>query len=118
MKKILPMIAILAIALSGCGVKKTVSVIVHHPPTTEQVQILGIGQQIPNGAVLLGAISVGRNMWGTTSRGRCAYDRVLNYAIIQAQAMGGNIIQIRQHAVPNTENVCHEITVDVYKLSN
>jgi len=116
MKKILPIIAIFAIILSSCGVKKTVSVIISQPPTTEQVQILGIGQQIPDGAILLGTISVGTT--GFTSRGRCTYDRVLNYAITQAQAIGGNIMQIRLHTAPTPHNLCHEITVDVYTLPN
>ena len=116
MKKFIPIIAILAITLSSCGVKRTVGVVRYETPTNEQVQVLGSGQTVPSDAVLIGSVNIGDT--GFTSSRRCTYAVVIKEAIVQAQAMGGNILHIKSHKEPDAWSTCHRITSDVYKLKN
>jgi hypothetical protein len=110
-KKLLP-IAIATFFFLSCGTSKKVSIAQYATPTTEQVQIIGIGQQVPSEAVLLGSVNIGDT--GLTTK--CSYADVINEAIIQAQAMGGNILYIKQHKEPSTlGSSCHRIKCEVYK---
>ena len=105
-----------ALLLFSCGTSKTTSVLVPSTPLAYDatVDIIGIGQKVPDGAKLLGQIKIGDS--GITAGGNCTYDKVVNDAIIQSRAMGGNLLQIRQHKEPNILlSSCHRIWCDVYK---
>jgi hypothetical protein len=111
MRKIL-LIAI-SLVLFGCGTSKNVSVVRYETPNTGEVQVIGVGQSVPEGAVLVGSVNIGEG--GATPSNRCTYGKVLQAAIQETQGMGGNILYIKQHKEPDLLSTCHRIKCEVYK---
>lgn len=96
----------------GCTTQKTVSVISYKTPlaNTETINVLGLGQKVPEGAKLLGTVIIDDT--GFTSK--CTYSDVIKDAQNQARAMGGNYLLITKHKEPNIWSSCHRITCEVY----
>jgi len=103
-----------AIVAVSCGTSKKVSVINYSTPlaTTEQVNIYGASQQLPNGLKFIGSLSIGDAGFTTN----CSYSDVVTDAQNQARAMGGNCLVITKHTEPNIWSTCHRIKADVYLI--
>ena len=100
---------------AACGTSKNTSVLMVATPlaANAEVEVIGKGQTIPNGAKLLGHIKIGDS--GLTSGGNCTYDKVVADAVTQSRAMGGNLMQITEHKEPNILfSNCHRLFCDVY----
>lgn len=105
---------ILSFALSSCGpTSKKVSVLsVATPlPQGSEIQVIGTGAKVPEGAKLLGNIKIGD---GNTLAKNCTYVKVVADAQEQARGMGGNAIQITKHKEPDILSTCHRLWCDVY----
>lgn len=102
------------VLLFSCETRKYVSVLNYSEPTTEKVEVLGAGQIVPEGAILIGNVTVGDT--GFTSSGNCTYAKVIQDATTVAQQMGGNVIYIVSHRTPDSNSTCHRINVNVYKV--
>lgn len=111
MKKLFFTSLIITLFIS-CNTAKNVSVIKQLTPTTEQVNIVGIGQTIASNAILLGSI----NITDTGFTTKCTYADVIADAIKQAQSMGGNTILIKKHTEPNIWSTCHRLQCEVYSI--
>ena len=113
MKKIIFLLT--GLLLAACSTSKHTSVINYATPLPAgtHVEVIGIGQQVPDGAKLLGSISVGDSGFTT----QCSYQEVIRDAINMARDMGGNVLQITQHKEPNLICDCHRIKADVYYVS-
>jgi hypothetical protein len=106
------LIVLISISLVSCGTSKQVSIINYNTPldSKQQVEVLGIGQQISSEYKLLGSIKIGDSGFTT----KCSYLEVITDAQNQARAMGGNVIVITKHKEPNGWSTCHRISADVY----
>ena len=103
------------LVLAACSTSKHTSVINYATPLPAgtHVEVIGIGQQVPDGAKLLGSISVGDSGFTT----QCSYQEVIRDAINMARDMGGNVLQITEHKEPDIWSSCHRIKADVYHVS-
>ena len=101
-------------AVSCDSAKKTSIVSVSTPLSNDAVvDVIGMGQKVPDGSKLLGQISIGES--GMTATKNCTYAKVVSDAQIQARAIGGNILQITQHKEPSAlGSSCHRLKCDVY----
>lgn len=107
-------IAALFVLLQGCsGTKQVTNVLVYRAPYAGDVAIKGIGETIPENAVLLGSVSVGEA--GFTKTKDCTYQAVISDARRLAAGMGGNTIVITEHKEPSEwTTTCHRIKANVY----
>lgn len=112
MKKII--FLLFTLVLSACSTSKQTSVLNYATPLPAgtHVEIIGLGQQVPDGAKLLGSISVGDSGFTT----QCSYQEVVRDAINMARNMGGNVLQITEHKEPDIWTSCHRIKADVYYI--
>lgn len=102
------------LVLAACSTSKQTSVLNYATPLPAgtQVEVIGLGQKVPNGAKLLGSISVGDSGFTT----QCSYQEVIRDAINMSRNMGGNVLQITEHKEPNIWCDCHRIKADVYYI--
>jgi hypothetical protein len=84
----------------------------YQKPTTEEVDVIGVAQTLPENAKLLGEVSIGDSGFTT----KCSYGEVIKQAILQAQQMGGNLLYIKKHKEPDLWSSCHRIQCEVYKV--
>lgn len=96
----------------SCGTQKDVSVLSPATPLPSDatVEVIGVGQKVPDGAKLLGHVKIGDSGFSTN----CTYDKVVSDAQKQARGMGGNLLQITKHKEPNIGSTCHRLECDVY----
>ncbi len=110
------LLIVVILLLTGCNTKKLVNTIESRPPYIGDIKIKGIGENIPDNAVLLGSVFVGES--GFTSTRNCTYQKVLHDVVTLAKDMGGDIIVITKHIEPNTSlghySSCHQISANVY----
>ena len=99
--------------LASCSTTKKVSILEYSTPLPENtiVDVIGIGQKVPEGARLLGHVKIGDSGFSVN----CTYDKVIASAQTQARSIGGNLLQITKHKTPNIlTSTCHRIEGDVY----
>ena len=113
MKKATVFLFLIALFFS-CGTKKNINVLHYFPPTSIKIDVMGAGQTVPNNLILIGNISIEDT--GITSAKNCTYSKVVKEAILLAQQMGGNILYIVTHHVPDSNSTCHRINVNVYRF--
>lgn len=112
MKKIIFLFFVLFSTLA-CGTAKKVSTIQHLQalPIGSSVDIIGIGQKLPENAKLVGQIKIGDK--GMTVH--CKYDQILSDAVNECRKLGANVFQITEHKEPSlTTSTCHQIKGDAY----
>ena len=114
MKKVF-LFLFISLVLISCGTSKTTSVLNYSTPLPAgtPVEVIGIGQKLPNDVKFIGSISVGDS--GFTSN--CSYQEVINDAMSLARGMGGNIVQITSHKEPDIWSTCHRFKADVYYMT-
>lgn len=96
---------------AGTSKKTSVLTVATPLPAGTQVEVIGVGQSVPPGAKLLGAVKIGDDMTATK---KCTYDKVVADAQEQARMMGGNLLQIKKHTEPNVWSTCHRLECDIY----
>ncbi|MDE6494378.1 MAG: DUF4156 domain-containing protein [Bacteroidales bacterium] len=98
----------------GCsGTKKVTNVLTYRTPYNGEVLVKGLGEIVPEGAVLLGSVSVGEG--GFTRTKNCTYQAVIADIRSLAAGMGGNAVVITKHKEPSVwESSCHQISANVY----
>lgn len=104
--------AFLLLFFYACATSKNVSVLsiaTPLPPGTP-VEVIGVGQKVPDGSKMLGHIKIGDSGFST----KCTYDIVIADAQAQSRAIGGNLIQITKHKPPAWGGTCHMVECDVY----
>jgi len=80
----------------------------------EEVRVFGINEQTPSNAEKLGIIKVGDSGFST----KCDYATVLDKAITEARKVGGNVLKIIEHKLPDFWSTCHRITAEVLKIDS
>lgn len=113
MKNLLLSLLVFLVSTS-CGSTKRVSVLNPATPLTTNavVEVLGVGQKVPEGAKLLGHVKIGDSGFSV----KCTYADAIAALQVQARAMGSNIVQITKHTEPNMWSTCHRIQADAYFL--
>ena len=102
------------VLIFSCGTTKKMSALHYFPPTQEKVEIMGVGQTIPDDAILIGNITIGDT--GFTSAKNCTYAKVIQEASVMAQQMGGNMVYVVSHKEPDFVCTCHRINANVYQV--
>lgn len=108
-------IAVLALCFSliACtGTKKISNPIVFKQAYTGEIKIKGLGENIPEDAVLLGNVAVGEA--GLTRTNDCTYQKVLAELVELAKGMGGNMLMITEYKEPDGHSSCHQLKANVY----
>ena len=103
----------LLLLFASCMPSRKVSILSNSQslPIGASVNIIGIGQKLPENAKLLGQIRIGDNGFSTN----CKYDEVLAIAVNECRKMGANTFQIIQHKDPTAlGSTCHRIKGDAY----
>lgn len=106
-------------SLSSCSTRKMMNVLQYAEPYVGDITIKGFGETIPENAILLGNVFVGEA--GFTATKNCTFQQVMNDVKTLAKEMGGNMIVITEHKIPNTgekSSTCHQITANVYFVSD
>ena len=111
MKKVILLFAMSAMMLlSGCRIMKVAT-----PMLAEHKQydipIQGVGERIPDNAVLLGSVFAGDKGFTVS----CSYDKIIHEVVVMAKDMGGDLIVITRHEEPNPRSSCHQVWANVYK---
>ena len=110
-------ILLFAIVLfTSCGIIKNKSVLHYYPPTEEKVEVMGVGQTVPDNVILIGNIDI--DSTGLTSGKNGTYAKVVEEASLMAQQMGGTIVYIVRHYTPDSESAIHRINANVYKVKD
>jgi len=114
MKKIILVLG--TIVFLGCGTVKNVNVLTYSPPLASNVPVefMAQGQNVPSDAKLLGSINIGDS--GFTIN--CNYQQVISDLQNQARRMGGNLLYITEHKIPDSSSTCHRISANVYKVKS
>lgn len=115
MKKHLFLSFILAFFLFSCGTSQKTGVLQFATPLTEneKVEVLGQGQQVPDGAKLIGTFNYGDS--GLTASSNCTYAALIEKATKEARALGANVVYVTKHRDPNMFSTCHAIKGNYYK---
>lgn len=103
---------------SACYPSKYVSVLSRRTalPPDAMVRIVGIGQTVPDKALLLGQIIIGET---NNFNQYCIYEEAVQEAVKETRNLGGNLFQITDHDVPTKNwSHCHLIKGDVYFIEN
>ena len=112
MKKI-TILLFVAVLMVSCGISRSRSVLHHYPPTQEKVEVMGVGQTVPDKYILIGNVSIDCTNFTTAKNG--TYAKVVEEASLLAQQMGGTILYIVTHYTPDSDYGCHRINANVYK---
>lgn len=108
-------ILLLGIVFISCSTSKRTNVLNYATPLPigTPVEVIGLGQKLPNNVKFIGSISIGDSGFTT----KCSYQEVINDAINLARGMGGNIVQITEHKEPDLWSTCHRIKADIYYIT-
>ncbi|MEZ5199285.1 MAG: hypothetical protein R2764_23755 [Bacteroidales bacterium] len=106
------LLVIICSALPSCAPMVTTTLVTTFPPAgeEEQIKVLGLDDEIPVDAILLGTVKVGDNGFSAN----CGFREVLALAKKEAQKAGGNAIRITRH-IPPGRSTCHRITAQILK---
>lgn len=111
--KLLIIFALIAIFLSGCSLKKQISVYANYPPTEGDIPIIMTNQPLPRNIVRIGSIDVGDS--GLTSTCKCTYEACIKAIEDGGRLSGAQIIYIVRITEPNRYSTCYNITAELYR---
>ena len=118
MKKLNVLITLLVLILFGsCNPKISTSITKKYSPLDykQEVVVIGLNQADPDDAELLGQIKLGDTGFTTN----CSYDVVIDKAKLEARKIGGNVIKIVKHRLPNAMgSSCHRIKAKILRIEN
>jgi hypothetical protein len=103
-----------SILFTSCAAKLTSSMQKTYAPLDykEEVRVFEINEQTPPNAEKLGTIKIGDSGFSTN----CGYATVLDKAKTESRKVGGNVLKITKHTLPDIWSTCHRITADVLKV--
>ena len=110
-KNKLLLLAVFSLALTSCGLTKTVVKEKTLSSYYGEVRVLEKDMILPDNAEYLGTVFVDD---GTGLAMNCTYNKVLSTVKKTAARMGGNTIQIIEHNTTSFITPCHAIKVTVY----
>jgi len=103
----LVLLVILPLLFCSCGPKVLVTIQKKYPTTDyrQNIEVLGLGDNIPENSEKIGEIKVG----DTGVSINCGYDVGIRKAKEEARKMGGNIIKLADHKTPDILSSCHRM---------
>ncbi len=109
---------IVALALiSACSPKVTSTLQKSYQPISydQEVFVLGLNEEVPSQAEVIGSIKVGDNGLSTN----CDFETVVELAKIEVRKAGGNVLKITEHKLPSVMgSSCHQIKADILRMSD
>ncbi len=119
MKKIysISITVIVSLLFTSCLPSRQVAVKQKMPPLSKNENVIVLDKQasLPGNAVFVGVVKIGDSGFSTN----CGWNTVINYAIVEARKMGGNVIKITEHKPPHAfGSSCHRIKADIFKVVN
>ena len=112
--KLLSIFTLLTVSLSGCTLKKQISVYSDYPPTEGNIPIIMTNQPLPRNIVRIGSIDVGEN-GGLTPSCKCTYEACIRAIEEGARRSGAQVIYIVRITEPNIHSTCYNITAELYR---
>ncbi len=103
---------ILVLCFASCSpiVHKTISKRLPPLDETKNVVIYDVGVMPPKNAEVLGSVMVENGL------GRCDWERILKKAQETARSVGGNGLEILEHAYPGDIDLCHIIVAHILNI--
>ncbi|WP_199117236.1 hypothetical protein [Pedobacter sp. ASV28] len=117
MKKIKGLIFLTILIMVACSPKISTKVTKSYPALdyNQEVIILGVQQEEPKDAELLGEIKIGDSGFST----KCSYETVIENAKLEARKIGGNVVKLTQHKTPSVMgSSCHRIAARILKAKS
>lgn len=108
---------LLMLLLVSCNPPVTRNIIKTYPtlPYMEEVKVIPLSEEEPNGSELLGEISSGDLGY---AHKKTTYEAMVDYAKIEARKIGGNAIKITRYIKPYTQNAPPKLTFIILKIPN
>ncbi|MDP3433519.1 MAG: hypothetical protein Q8T04_11205 [Bacteroidota bacterium] len=110
-------IFLVSVMTISCSPRVMTTVINKYEPLDfkADVIVLGLNDQVPNEAELLGEIKVGDSGFST----KCTYEDVITLSKMEAMKIGGNVLKITKHNLPSAMgSSCHRIQAKILKLED
>ncbi|WP_298931283.1 hypothetical protein [uncultured Allomuricauda sp.] len=114
MKKLHHIYIISAFLLSSCSPKISSLITKDYQSLKydEKVVVLGLNEQQPANAEVLGVVKVRDTGFST----KCNYEIALDKAKLEARKVGGNTIKITRHKKPDLWSTCHRLDATILKI--
>jgi hypothetical protein len=107
----------LVLSLVACAPKVRTTLAAIYPPLdyAQEVHVLGLSDQVPQGSTEIGQVKIGDSGFSTN----CDWEVVLEKAKLEARKAGGNVIKIVEHQPPSAMgSTCHRITALILKVDD
>lgn len=111
------LVVLLLAGLISCNPTVTTSLMKSYEPLDyrDEVIVLGVKTPAPDRSEDLGVIKIGDSGFSTN----CGFDVVVERAKLEARKVGGNVVKITEHKLPNIMgSSCHRITARILKVDN
>lgn len=103
--------------LSGCGLKKTVSMYETRQPYYGEITVVPLGQPIPEGYKMIGTGSYGEK--GFTRTKNCTLEAIIEQARADAKEKGASLISIMKIKEPCIWTTsCYYVSVSFHMKEN
>ena len=99
--------------VTGCSLKKDISVNAHYEPTIGKIPIVQTNQSLPSNIYRIGSIVVGDN--GLTPSGDCSYEACMRTIEEESRKVGAQLVYIVRVVEPNSSSTCYNITAELYR---
>lgn len=80
----------------------------------DEVVVLGVDEQPPPAAIEVGTLRVADSGFSI----KCDYEIIINEAKLEARKVGGNVLKITQHRLPDFRSSCHRIEAKILRVEN
>ncbi len=78
------------------------------------MRILGLTDSVPSDAEELGLVKIGDSGFSTD----CGWEVVIDHAKTESRKVGGNVLKIIEHRLPDMVSSCHRIVAKIYKVNH
>ncbi len=113
MRKIIPLF-ILVLGFASCSpiVHKNITKPLTPRESTTDVAVYDVGEMVPENTEVIGNIRITDSGFTT----HCDWETILEKAMNEARAAGGNGLEILQHSYPNGHSSCHQIAANILNI--
>lgn len=81
----------------------------------QEVVVIGLKEQLSVDGEKLGSVKAGDSGMSV----KCGYEEQLNHLKVEARRVGGNVLKITRHRLPNLMTTsCHRVEADVYRCED
>lgn len=116
MRKAFLILFAILLTISGCSLKREVSIYDTYPATPGRLAIFQKDQSLPDNRIQIGTVTVGEK--GFTPTKKCNYSACIEAIQEEAKKMGGQFIHIVSIKEPSVwGSTCYNIVADIYRYT-